>query len=233
MSALTTHPLTDKQRAFAAAYAFDDEAAGNGKASAIKAGYAEKYAAQEAYRMLRNEGVRGEINRLGREMLGDLASASIRLLGRVVKDESESTRLRIDAAKAILDRAGYIAPKAAEPDRPVNSKPMAQWTAAELEEFLERTRAKIAHAEQRTLIDVTPAPPGRELATDRDPGATDDGPVEDTARAGEAPIGEGRGGPEERSAAGNPPADGGASREAGNAQGAADPVSERTDQGAG
>lgn len=55
MPALTTHPLTDQQRAFAAAYTFDPDTAGNGKESAIKAGYAAKHAAQEAYRLLRSE----------------------------------------------------------------------------------------------------------------------------------------------------------------------------------
>src|SRR5262245_20343882 len=110
MPALTTHPLTDQQRAFAAPYTFDPHTAGNGKESAIKAGYAAKHAAQEAYRLLRSESVRAEIDRLNREALGDLATASIRRLRQIIEDDGAPYKMWLEASKTVLDRAGYIAP---------------------------------------------------------------------------------------------------------------------------
>ena len=112
---LATVSITDKARAFANFYVNDPETAGNAAASACRAGYAERSAhQQEGYRLLRHEGVRAEIEKLTRQALGDHASAAVELLGRVIRDPYVPIKVRVDACKTILDRAGYIAPKAAE-----------------------------------------------------------------------------------------------------------------------
>jgi phage terminase small subunit len=124
MTSASTHQLTEQQRAFASSYVLGEAGvAGNGSASAIAAGYAEKSARQEGYRLLRHQGVRAEIDRLTREALGDHAVAAVSLLGKVIHDDEAPLKVRVDAAKTILDRAGYIAPKAADPIEPDDKEP--------------------------------------------------------------------------------------------------------------
>ena len=85
------------------------ESAGNGTASAVAAGCPANSAKQAAYRLLRHEGVRGEINKLNQEAITEYATASIHLLGRMVLDKTTHPKLALEAAKTLLDRAGYIA----------------------------------------------------------------------------------------------------------------------------
>jgi phage terminase small subunit len=145
----TAHHLTDQQRAFAACYV-TGETAGVGGASAAAAGYAPNSARQEAYRLLRHDGVRAEIDRLTREAIGDHAVAAVNLLGRVIQDEKAPIKARVDAAKTILDRAGYIAPKAAEPEdnRP---RPVAEMSLAELQAVYDRLQKDIAETERELV----------------------------------------------------------------------------------
>ncbi len=70
-------------------------------------------------------------------------------------------RCRIDAAKIIVDRAGYVA---APPAPQLNEKELQHMSIAELETFIREKEAK--------LKDVTPA------ATDDD--SADDAPADDT-----------------------------------------------------
>lgn len=145
MSRSANH-LTEQQRAFAAAYV-SGETAGVGGASAIAAGYAANSARQEAYRLLRHDGVREEIDRLTREAIGDHAVAAVNLLGRVIHDEKAPIKVRVDAAKTILDRAGFIAPKAADPEQRSDGTDPNEMTLAELHHITARLRKEIAEAE--------------------------------------------------------------------------------------
>jgi phage terminase small subunit len=151
----TSLQLTDMARAFAAAYVNHPEAAGNASAAARIAGYSEKTAGQKGYELLRHEGVRAEIERLTREALGDHASAAVALLGRVIRDENVSVKIRVDAAKAVLDRAGFVAPRAPEPTM-IGDKPIEAMSIAELEAVARETREYLER--EGVLIDVTPAP---------------------------------------------------------------------------
>jgi phage terminase small subunit len=145
--------LNDQQQNFAALYVLDHETAGNGAASAVKAGYASDCAPQTACRLLRHPGVRAEVERLTRELLGDHASAAVQLLGRVIRDERAPLKIRVDAAKAVLDRAGFVAPKAPEPLDP-GAKPVEAMSIAELDSFVREGRERIER--EKKAIDVTP-----------------------------------------------------------------------------
>jgi hypothetical protein len=149
--------INNQQLNFAHEYVLGDTP-GNGTQSAIKAGYATDCARQTASRLLRHEGVRAEIDKLTRQALGDHAAAAVGLLGRVVRDEKAPLKIRVDACKTILDRAGFIAPKAADaPELP--SKPTERLSLAELDVMMVELRAEIAAkaaALEAELIDVTP-----------------------------------------------------------------------------
>lgn len=149
----TTRSISAQARAFCDAYVNDPETAGNASASARKAGFAVGSCGQEGYRLLRHDGVRAEVHRLTLEALGDHAAAAVQLLGRVVRDERAPLKIRVDAAKAVLDRAGFVAPKAPEPLEP-SEKEIAEMSMAELQAFLKEAKEQVA-AEKR-LLDVTP-----------------------------------------------------------------------------
>ncbi len=70
-------------------------------------------------------------------------------------------RVRVDAAKIIVDRAGYVAAPPAQDD---GHKDLQSMSLAELEAFIRKAGAK--------LKDVTPARPDDESA--------DDAPADDT-----------------------------------------------------
>jgi hypothetical protein len=170
---LTTHSITDRARAFAVAFVNDPETAGNATASAVKAGYAERSAAQEGHRLLRHVGVRAEIERLTRQELGDHASAAVALLGRVVRDEKAPLKIRVDACKTILDRAGFIAPKAPDaPPPPLDPADINKMNLHQLLRMLAVQEAKV-EAMERDMIDVTPTTEtvDMEAATESDPAA--------------------------------------------------------------
>lgn len=138
--------LTDLQQRFCEEYV-SGEHAGKGGAALVAAGYSENGARQTAWKMLRHSGVRAEIDRLTREALGDHASASVVVLRQILDDprtDKDFTRLRLDAAKAILDRAGFVAPKAPDAPEDPAAKPMRNWSIAELDAFISDTQAKIA-----------------------------------------------------------------------------------------
>ena len=147
--------LNEKQMRFAEAYVLGETAA-NGAASAVAAGFAADCAKQTAWRLLRHEGIRREIDRLTRESLADHAVASVRFLGSVVRNETEQTKLRIDAAKVVLSIAGYVAPKAPEPMQEIE-KSIEGMSLAELDAALDAIKAKNAQWDA-AMIDITPAP---------------------------------------------------------------------------
>jgi hypothetical protein len=160
--------IADRMRLFAEAYVNDPETAGNASASALKAGYAERSVGQEGYRLLRHEGVRAEIDKLLRESLGDHASAAVALLGRVIRDEKAPLKVRVDACKTILDRAGFIAPRA--PDTPPPPLDPANFRRLNIDELLAMLTAQEAKVKaMESAIDVTPAVVEGEAAAESEP----------------------------------------------------------------
>jgi hypothetical protein len=72
----------------------------------------------------------------------DLAPKAIRLLGRLVDDEAAPARVRVQAARFILDRAGYVPPKAADVE--VNDKSIAAMPADELSALVNKLEGELA-----------------------------------------------------------------------------------------
>src|SRR5262249_1482682 len=148
--------LNDRQLAFAEAYALGGpDCQGNAAASALRAGYPEGCARQTGYRLLRHDGVRAEIDRLNRQAIKEYATASIHLLGRVVTDERAPLKLRIDSAKTLLDRGGYIAPKAPDAPELPSDKQVETMSVGDLERLVIQLRQ--LEAREAQTIDVTPA----------------------------------------------------------------------------
>lgn len=85
------------------------------------------------------------------------APAATELLGRIMRDKDELTANRIKCAQLLMDRAGLVPPKAAEPEAP-NQKDAAEMTTREIEEFVAKAQAQLAQRQAQT-IDITPQEP--------------------------------------------------------------------------
>jgi phage terminase small subunit len=83
--------------------------------AAIACGYPESSAAQRGYELLHTAHVLAAIHTAARRRLVADAPTSIRVL-QPLRDNAASEKVRAEAARTLLDRAGMIAPRAAAPE---------------------------------------------------------------------------------------------------------------------
>ncbi len=115
--------LTEQQQNFVTAFTSTPGAIGNASEAARRAMYSEKSARDIGQQLLAKPHVRAAIEEANRAQIsGSLASKAVDVLRGIIEDENAPPKLRLDAAKTALDRAGYIAPKAREPSDPRNAK---------------------------------------------------------------------------------------------------------------
>lgn len=102
--------LTPQQTDFVLHYTSTPAAIGNAAAAARLAGYSEPYARELGRQLLDKPHVRAAVDEANRQAVsGRLATKAVALLERVIEDESAPVKVRVDAAKAVLDRAGWAA----------------------------------------------------------------------------------------------------------------------------
>jgi hypothetical protein len=91
------------------------------------------------------------MDELATQLATEGAPAAYRLLLKVVNDESVSARVRVDAGKALLDRAGFVPPKASAPEG--LEKAVTAMSRDELKAFVDQAERRLADE----AVDVTPA----------------------------------------------------------------------------
>lgn len=132
--------LTDMQRAFVRAYVRNG---GNAKAAADEAGYSQSHA--RAWELTTNPRVMDAIRvEQSRVITGELATLAVGVVRDILNDKELSPKVRLDAAKTVLDRAGHIAPKAEAPQDPASVRDLNQMDRDQLEAFIERAQRAIA-----------------------------------------------------------------------------------------
>lgn len=142
--------LTTKQRAFVRQFVDMGCGLEGAGVAAIAAGYAEGSTA--ARRLLEIPSVREAIRVEQRGKLRVLANKALDVVADIMRDEEAPPKVRLDASKVILDRAGLVAtqPEASDPadgyDRPVS-----EMTREELRALLEDARAAMAGAPARVI----------------------------------------------------------------------------------
>ena len=110
--------LTDQQEAFVAAFTSAPGAIGNGSEAARRAGYSKKSARDIARQLLLKPHIQVAIDQANRAQIGgSLASKAVEVLENIINDPEAPPKLKLDASKTILDRAGHIAPRAREPSK--------------------------------------------------------------------------------------------------------------------
>ena len=79
------------------------------------------------------------------DRLAAMAPAAVGVLANLMDDEDASPKIRLDAAKTILDRAGFVPPKA--PEAPVvGEKPIFEMSRDELAARVHQLQSEIAIA---------------------------------------------------------------------------------------
>jgi hypothetical protein len=160
------HKLTERQSLFVDAFTGIAGCVGDVEASAIHAGYygsthstngcsAKALGAQQ----LRRPNVQAAIHAANRRNInGGLATKAVEVLHDILHStgtDINSNKLRLEAAKTVLDRAGYVAPKGGA-EAPHNKRP-EDMTIPELEDFIRRGNEAISLAAQPIIEgDFTP-----------------------------------------------------------------------------
>jgi phage terminase small subunit len=130
--------LTEQQAGFVAAFTSEPGAIGNASEAARRAGYSVTSAREIGRQLLDKPHVRAAIDDANRAQIsGKLATKAVEVLEGILNDEQAAPKLRLDAAKTVLDRAGFIAPKAEErPPEGSARKSINSMSVAELEQFV-------------------------------------------------------------------------------------------------
>lgn len=166
--------LTDQQRQFVVHYTSDPEAIGNGAEAARRAGYSTNSAREIARQLLDKPHIRAAIEKANRDAIsGRLSTKAVALLERVMDDESAPAKVRVDAAKTVLDRAGILPPSVAEQLRRarVDGKEVHEMTLEEIQGYIARLEGEMTEVETKAGRLLGPVIEGE--ATDTDGGDND------------------------------------------------------------
>lgn len=136
--------LNERQAAFVVAYV---EAGGGDyaaiKAAMLKAGYAESSAEQGHRTVMRQPEVLAAIHLETARRIHELAPAALSTINEIRNGTiSEGAKVRMEAAKIILDRAGHIAPRAAALGSE-GEKTLGEMSLDDLKREQERLQAEI------------------------------------------------------------------------------------------
>ena len=139
---MRTVELTEQQRAFVAHFTSTPGAIGNAAAAARMAGYSERCAREIGRQLLDKPHVRKAIDEANRQSIsGTLATKAVGLLERVIDDEDAPLKVRVEAAKTILDRAGIVQPSVSERVAAGDGKLLSEMSVNELEAFIRAGQA--------------------------------------------------------------------------------------------
>lgn len=134
-----SHGLTAAQRVFV-----DRLAEGCDKSEAIiKAGYKDEKPEREAWRLLQQPQILAALQIQVARRLAVGAAVARKVLHDIMVDESVDKRLRAACAKDLLNRAGFIAPKAQEARKGAET-PLNEMSTTELRALADKLEGEIA-----------------------------------------------------------------------------------------
>ena len=145
-----SHGLTSKQADFVRFYVLNGMTQTD---AARAAGYGQP--ASRAVELVRNDNVMAVIRaEQARFLGGDLTNKALKVLDHVLSDTDASARVRVDAAKVVLDRAGF-APRTSQNLDSESKKDITDMSQAELEAFIRRGQEALDNASY-PIVDITP-----------------------------------------------------------------------------
>jgi phage terminase small subunit len=133
------HDLTDKEAIFV-----QHISEGISPPDAARlAGFAKTSRNGAAYSLLRAPNVLAAIHNEVRRKLVAGAPIALAVIERLVKDETTPPKIRLDAAKTLLDRAGHIAPRAIV-DKATHELALHELSIGELRQLADRLEGELA-----------------------------------------------------------------------------------------
>lgn len=115
---------------------------GNAKQAALDAGYSESTAKTVRTALLASSHIAWAVAVAVRQALADAAPMALRTLKHLAEN-AESEKTRAECAKALLDRAGYVAPRATA-EKPAGDKPLHEQSTNELQTLAARLEDELA-----------------------------------------------------------------------------------------
>ena len=141
--------LTEKQSAFITAFTSTPSCIGNASKSAVAAGYSEKSAYEIGRQQLEKPKIKAAVDEALREQIGgSLAAKAVDFLRIIIDDPDALPKLKMDAAKTLLDRAGLIAPRAAEQKPSGSQTDLTSLSMEELEAFILQGQASLSQGRE-------------------------------------------------------------------------------------
>ena len=153
--------LTEKQREFVIHFTQPGRGFSNAAEAARMAGYeSDRNAGQIGRDLLEKPHVLAAIDLVNRrQMGGSLATKAVQVLENALTMPDVPWRVRVDAAKTVLDRAGIVsqaARQAAESEKAADDKPLSEMTRAELEEVVRKGAAVLQAAKAAPTLELSP-----------------------------------------------------------------------------
>lgn len=148
------HKFTEQQKAFASALVSGLSPVDSARA----AGYTETTAPSAASTLMQQPAILAMVQIYAARELSLGAPGAIKLLRRFV-DDADGTwdpKIRLAAANSILNRAGHIAPKAAEQGK-AGETPLNEMTMGELRDLADKLEGEIA-GRAKEVSSTKPAP---------------------------------------------------------------------------
>jgi phage terminase small subunit len=136
---LATRQLTPKQAAFVEAYVNGRNITG----AAIDAGYSESTASQIGSALLKTPHVQAAVQAGVRHALALDAPLARRVLVDLAQDVNMHPKIRLDAAKTLLDRAGHVAPRPMMEKR-MEEKALHEMPIEQLRALADKLEAELA-----------------------------------------------------------------------------------------
>lgn len=143
--------LSDRVQEFVKHFTETSDCIGKPEPAALAAGYSPSCAGSMGRQLLKDPRVQAALRDANMALMGgDLTTLSLQRLRQILERDDVHPKVHLDAAKVVLDRAGYVAPKAADPDdgQPKEPSDMSQ---AELEGFIRQKELAL-----NRMKDITP-----------------------------------------------------------------------------
>jgi phage terminase small subunit len=149
---IATKELTEQQSRFVTEYVDS----GDARNAMRLAGYSEATAIAGAHRLLTSPHIARAIGLAVRVRLMNDAPMALRVIEGIARNEEINPKVRLDAAKALIDRAGHVAPRATI-DRNQSDKPLHELSTDELRAMADRLEGELAER-AKPVISAAAAP---------------------------------------------------------------------------
>jgi hypothetical protein len=159
-SELATRQLTERQSLFVAFFV----ESGDAHQAALKAGYSPSVARTAGTEILRVPHVAQSVARAVAQRLAMSAPMALAVIEELSSNADISPKVRLDASKALLDRAGFVPPRAAANNVGKIDTPLHEMSVDELKTLAARLENELA--ERATDVSVATLLPGEPLVAD-------------------------------------------------------------------